>query len=204
MAHYNKEHIKPKLWHTMLKTLEQQMNCLSNNEIRFIAHEGFAKLLLNKVISNNVILSKLLIAYVTVGDENKKLKSCLYSFFGLYAKMDVTNLCRIVFPTIQGYLTQYPNKIEVAKSISSLIYFLTGGVKNVRQRIIHLIVKEMSNKINDYSAQQRWIEILLEFKIHYNNIEIDDKNKTVCMESEERLLKIYNRLKKIWVNDQFI
>ena len=61
-----------------------------NRETKLIACEGFAKLFLAKSINNDAeLLAKLLIILFDPSlkcQKGQEIKSCLYSFFSLYAK----------------------------------------------------------------------------------------------------------------------
>jgi hypothetical protein len=195
---------KKDTWDIMFKSLEKQMDCSSDKNVRFIAFEGFAKLLLNKcwIPNSHVIFSKLIITYIsevepettsqkqqTQQEDHIQLKPCLSTFFRVYIEQNKEKLDDLVqfsfMPTLKYAVNKNSSGFNKRK-ISDFIYYLTFNTKRgIRQLLMTKILEEIYKDLNEFKLINRWIEVLLEFNVHQLDIdqdnlkELDSLNKIV-------------------------
>ena len=184
--------------------------------IRFIAYEGFAKLLLNKcwLPNKHMYLSKLIVHYITeekimadstetnTTDEdqliNNRLKACLGLFFEKFIQTNKENLDELIvrsfMPTLKYAVNKNASHLS-KKKLSDFFYYLTYNTQGKRQLMITKVLDEVFLNFEDFKLVNRWIEVLVELNIHQLDIDEEDEKEL------STLTKIANQLLKITVNN---
>lgn len=167
------------------------------SDIKFIAYEGFSKLLVNKANIPNkpMILLKLLTRYFCETDDemsdeelefDAKLKSLLCTFFEAYTSVDeenLTDLSQLALPMLRISIEEPQLKMRVRK-VAKFFYFYSYGTHNKRQAIINSILNQVRINYNDYKRAVKWIEIMLEFNVHQSDINSDRVKFSVALLNE--------------------
>ena len=152
---------------------------MKDENISYVACEGFAKLLVNHCPLENSerIIAHMLIAYLSSSGEtsqtSKRLIGCLNSFFQIYKRLSrqcLRNLIGAFQPTLK-FLLGKNSSLTALKRLAKLFYYLTDETKNLRQCLVLTILDEMFANIDDFYYVQKLIDVLLEFRIHQCDVD---------------------------------
>lgn len=178
----------------------------SNDEIAFVAFEGFAKLLIFncKLPNKQKVLTKMLLTYFSNENEDDekarinrhRLKECLSCFFETYSRLNsnkMHELVKMFTPTSKLVLTKKMFNVNT-KQMAKYFYSLTSGTTFMRQFIMSQIMDEIYLKLDDLNWIQKWIELLLEFELHQVNVVENVSNKNI-------LEKLHTQLNRLLVRD---
>ena len=152
-----------------------------DKNIRFVAFEGFSKLLLNNsyLPRKAIILSKLLIEYFLLSsNETKvesalKLQSMLCHFFELYfEKYEKAQLLEIMIPTFKYLINNGSINIDLKKA-ASYIHFIISETIDLPMLIMNSILDEifLQKNFDNYNLIIKWILVFVEFNVHQFNID---------------------------------
>ena len=170
--------------------------------MRFIAFEGFAKLLLKRSIQKDDILLKIFLTYLT-GDQEKQqskpatdqkeLKSCLRTFLSFYFRKYPSQLVKTVDKFIKYSLEK---KISL-KACASYASFMTSVLEKpqLKYSIINLILDMAIPNIDDFRVVQRLTIALLEFRVY--DSEVDEADSLSTEDSKNFYLQLNEMAKKL-------
>ena len=178
--------------------------------MRFIAFEGFAKLLLNKSIQNDDVLFKIFLTYLTSDQEkqskqapdHKELKSCLRTFLYFYFRKYPSQLVK----TVDKFIKYGLEKKIGLKACASYASFMLSVLEKpqLKYSIINMILDTTIPNIGDFRVTQRLTIALLEFRVY--DSEIDEADSYSVQDSKyffQLLNEMATKLQKLTVSKNF-